>query len=131
MENFSTKSLEIVLKNLRLAFEEYNKDTNNIFVRDSVIHRFEYTYALAVKYIQRYLELILPVSDEVDKLSFNDMIRTANEKDILLGNLTNWALYRQRRNITSNTYNIEKAKQVLDIIEPFCAEIEYLVEKIK
>ena len=73
----------------------------------------------------------MPVSDEVDKLSFNDMIRTANEKDILLGNLTNWALYRQRRNITSHTYNIEKAKQVLDIIEPFCAEIEYLVEKIK
>lgn len=131
MENFSTKSLEIVLKNLRLAFEEYNKDTNNIFVRDSVIHRFEYTYALAVKYIQKYLELTLPASDEIDKLTFNELIRTANEKGLLLGNISDWSLYCQRRNITSHTYNIEKAKQVLDIIPIFCKEIEYLAEKIK
>ncbi len=130
MENFSTKSLELALNSLNLAWNEYNKDSANDFVRDSVIQRFEYTYALAVKYIQRYLELNLPVADDVDKLMFNNLIRTANEKGILLGNLSDWAIYRQRRNITSHTYNIEKAKQVLDIIEQFCNEVKYLLGKI-
>lgn len=131
MENFSTKSLDLALNSLKLALHEFNKDTNNEFVRDSVILRFEYTYALAVKYIQKYLELTLPASDEIDKLTFNELIRTANEKGLLLGNISDWSLYRQRRNITSHTYNIEKAKQVLDIIPIFCKEIEYLAEKIK
>ncbi len=58
MENFSTKNLDLALNSLKLALHEYNKDTNNESVRDSIILRFEYTYALSVKYIQKYLELI-------------------------------------------------------------------------
>ena len=131
MEYFSTKSLDLVLKRLNVAWAEYNKDKTNDFVRDSVIQRFEYTYAIAIKYIQKYLELKLPASDEIDKLTFNELIRTANEKGILYGNLADWALYRQRRNITSHTYNLEKANIVLEIIEQFSNEIAFLLEKIK
>lgn len=131
MEYFSTKSLDLVLKRLNVAWAEYNKDKTNDFVRDSVIQRFEYTYAIAIKYIQKYLELTLPASDEIDKLTFNELIRTANEKGILYGNLADWALYRQRRNITSHTYNLEKANMVLVIIEQFSNEIAFLLEKIK
>ena len=131
MEYFSTKSLDLVLKRLNVAWAEYNKDKTNDFVRDSVIQRFEYTYAIAIKYIQKYLELTLPASDEIDKLTFNELIRTANEKGILYGNLADWALYRQRRNITSHTYNLEKANIVLEIIEQFSNEIAFLLEKIK
>ncbi len=131
MEYFSTKSLDLVLKRLNVAWAEYNKDKTNDFVRDSVIQRFEYTYAIAIKYIQKSLELTLPASDEIDKLTFNELIRTANEKGILYGNLADWALYRQRRNITSHTYNLEKANIVLEIIEQFSNEIAFLLEKIK
>lgn len=131
MEYFSTKSLDLVLKRLNVAWAEYNKDKTNDFVRDSVIQRFEYTYAIAVKLIQKYLEITHPNPDEVDKLTFNDLIRTANEKGILYGNLADWALYRQRRNITSHTYNLEKANMVLEIIEQFSNEIAFLLEKIK
>lgn len=131
MEYFSTKSLDLVLKRLNVAWAEYNKDKTNDFVRDSVIQRFEYTYAIAVKLIQKYLEITHPNPDEVDKLTFNDLIRTANEKGILYGNLADWALYRRRRNITSHTYNLEKANMVLEIIEQFSNEIAFLLEKIK
>ena len=131
MEYFSTKSLDLVLKRLNVAWAEYNKDKTNDFVRDSVIQRFEYTYAIAIKYIQKYLELTWEASDEIDKLTFNELIRTANEKGILYGNLADWALYRQRRNITSHTYNLEKANMVLEIIEQFSNEIAFLLEKIK
>ncbi len=84
-----------------------------------------------MKLIQKYLEITHPNPDEVDKLTFNDLIRTANEKGILYGNLADWALYRQRRNITSHTYNLEKANMVLEIIEQFSNEIAFLLEKIK
>lgn len=131
MEYFSTKSLDLVLKRLNVAWAEYNKDKTNDFVRDSVIQRFEYPYAIAVKLIQKYLEITHPNPDEVDKLTFNDLIRTANEKGILYGNLADWALYRRRRNITSHTYNLEKANMVLEIIEQFSNEIAFLLEKIK
>jgi len=131
MEYFNINSLEFALNSLKLAWDEYNRDINNEFVRDSVIQRFEYTYALSVKYIQKYLELNNPNPDEVDNLTFNELIRTANEKGILLNDLTQWAIYRQRRNITSHTYNIEKAKQVLEIIPPFLFEVQFLLDKIQ
>ena len=52
-------ALQKALKSLKNAYLEYNK-TQNEYVRDSVIQRFEYTYALTVKFIQRYIELNIP-----------------------------------------------------------------------
>ena len=131
MEKLNVKSLEQVLGSLKIAWNKYNEQPDDEFVRDSVIQRFECTYALAVKYIQKYLEMILSNSDEVDNYTFNELIRTANEKGLLLSNLEKWAIYRQRRNITSHTYNIEKALQVLEIMQDFIEDSEYLYNKIK
>lgn len=125
-----TTSLNNALTSLDVAYKKYN-ECNDEFVRDSVIQRFEYTYALAVKFIQKYLELTLPNPDIFDKLTFNELIRTANEKGILKSDLTKWAVFRQRRNITSHTYNIEKALLVLEIIEEFIEEIRFLLVKIQ
>ena len=36
-----------------------------------------------------------------------------------------------KKNITSHTYNIEKAKEVISIVGQFIEEIEFLVDKIK
>lgn len=131
MEKLIVTSLEKALTSLNTAQEKLKENPSDEFVRDSVIQRFEYTYALAVKYIQKYLEFTLPNPDDIDKLTFNELIRTANEKGILLNDLTKWTIYRQRRNITSHTYNLEKAQQVLDIITPFIDEVKYLLEQIK
>ena len=102
-------ALQNALKSLKDAYSEYNK-TQNEYVRDSVIQRFEYTYALAVKFIQRYIELNIPNQEDLSTLTFNQLIRQANEMGILLNDLEQWIIYRQKRNITSHTYNIEKAK---------------------
>ena len=123
-------ALQNVLKSLKDAYSEYNK-TENEYVRDSVIQRFEYTYALAVKFIQRYIELNIPNQEDLSTLTFNQLIRQANEMGILLNDLEQWIIYRQKRNITSHTYNIEKAKEVISIVGKFIEEIEYLITKLK
>ncbi len=123
-------ALQNVLKSLKDAYSEYNK-TENEYVRDSVIQRFEYTYALAIKFIQRYIELNIPNQEDLSTLTFNQLIRQANEMGILLNDLEQWIIYRQKRNITSHTYNIEKAKEVISIVGKFIEEIEYLITKLK
>lgn len=123
-------ALQNTLKSLKDAYSEYNK-TQNEYVRDSVIQRFEYTYAFAVKFIQRYIELNIPNQEDLSTLTFNQLIRQANEMGILLNDLEQWIIYRQKRNITSHTYNIEKAKEVISIVGKFIEEIEYLITKLK
>lgn len=123
-------ALQNALKSLKDAYSEYNK-TQNEYVRDSVIQRFEYTYALAVKFIQRYIELNIPNQEDLSTLTFNQLIRQANEMGILLNDLEQWIIYRQKRNIISHTYNIEKAKEVISIVGKFIEEIEYLITKLK
>ena len=123
-------ALQNAIKSLKDAYSEYNK-TENEYVRDSVIQRFEYTYALAIKFIQRYIELNIPNQEDLSTLTFNQLIRQANEMGILLNDLEQWIIYRQKRNITSHTYNIEKAKEVISIVGKFIEEIEYLITKLK
>lgn len=130
MEKLNTKSLELAIKSLKSAWDEYKKKKNE-YVRDSVIQRFEYTYAISIKLMQRYLELNSPNPDEIDYYTFNDLIRSSNEKGILLRNLETWDIYRQRRNITSHTYDIEKAMQVLEIIPEFIEDVKFLLDTIK
>jgi len=113
------------------AIDKYNEDTTNSFVRDSVIQRFEYTYSLALKMIKRYLETNTLTQDEVDSFSFNDMIRVANENGLLLTNLVIWNKYREKRNITSHTYDVQKAKEVISVVNDFYKDVDYLLKQIE
>ena len=122
--------IENALNSLKDACNEYNK-TENEYVRDSVIQRFEYTYALAVKFIQRYIELNIPNQEDLSTLTFNQLIRQANKMGILLNNLDKWTIYRQKRNITSHTYDIKKAKEVISIVGDFIDEVDFLIGKIR
>ena len=98
-------SFERAINSLKEAILEYNKDKNNSFVRDSVIQRFEYTYELSIKMLKRYLESISSSKNEIDMMSFNDIIRKANIKGLLNGNLETWQKYREMRNITEYRQN--------------------------
>ena len=91
-------SLKKALDSLKDAYSEYNK-TQNEYVRDSVIQRFEYTYTLSVKFIQRYIELNIPNQEDLNSLTFNQLIRQANKMGILLSNLDEWIIYRQKKTL--------------------------------
>jgi nucleotidyltransferase substrate binding protein (TIGR01987 family) len=123
-------SFEKVAKSLREAWVEFSKDQTNIFVRDSVIQRFEYTYELSHKILKRFLEKYQFSSQEIEEMSFANIVRTANEKGILLNDLEKWVIYRQRRNITSHIYDESKADAVILIVPDFLEEVEFLLEKL-
>ncbi len=122
-------SFKKAFESLKTIIERYNKDTSDDGIRDSVIQRFEYTYGLAIKIIERFLEMTAAI--DVDKFTFNELIRTANEKEILLGELEDWLRYREKRNITSHTYNEEKALEVISIMDDFVKEIEFLIKELE
>lgn len=124
-------SFEKAINSLKEAIAEYNKNKSNSFVRDSVIQRFEYTYELSIKMLKRYLETISSSKSEVDMMSFNDIIRKANIKGMLSGNLEDWRNYRDMRNITSHTYDEEKASQVISVVDGFLYDAEFLLNILK
>ena len=121
-------SFKKAIASFKIAIDEYNKDTKNFFVRDSVIQRFEYTYSLSLKMIKRYLE---NNEENVNEFSFNELIRTANEKGLLLDNLENWNNYRLKRNITSYTYDADKAQEIISIVDNFYNEVKFLYKELE
>ena len=121
-------SFNKAITSFKIAIDEYNKDTKNFCVRDSVIQRFEYTYSLSLKMIKRYLE---NNEENVNEFSFNELIRTANEKGLILGNLENWNNYRLKRNITSHTYDADKAQEIISIVDNFYNEVKFLYKELE
>ncbi len=94
-------------------------------LRDACIQRFEYTFELSWKMLKRRLELDLPDSHSVDGMSFRDLVRTGAERG-LLSDVDAWMLFREKRNITSHTYNAAKAAEVAAVIPDFARLAEDL-----
>lgn len=109
----------------------YQSDISDEQIRDGLIQRFEFTYELSHKLIKRYLEYSSPTPDDVDKMAFGDMIRTANEIGLLFGDWSDWRVYREMRNLTSHSYNEQKALQVVANIPKFLTEIEFLLNELE
>ncbi len=76
-----------------------------------VIQNFEFVYEISIKMIRRQLELSAASPTEVDQSDFKDLLRTAAEKG-LVDDVESWFHYRKMRNITSHTYDHEKAQKV-------------------
>ena len=130
-EDFSVSSFENAVKRLGEILVRYQKDTNDDGIRDSVIQRFEFTYSIALKTLSKYL-LKRPIStDEIKQMSFNELIRTANQLDLLKSDLAVWTEFREMRNMTSHTYDEQIALQVVEIVPKFYEEVLFLVNKLK
>lgn len=124
-------SLEKAVGSLDEAVVEYQKNTLNRFVRDASIQRFEYTYELCHKMLKRYLEISEPNAEEIDQMSFPALIRTASERGIVLHGWDQWRIYRDARNITSHTYNEDKAVKVCEAIPDFLLEARTLLTELQ
>ena len=131
METLDSTSFEKALNSLFEVIEVYSSDKNNLITRDSMILRFEYTYSLSLKMIKRYLAKSAFVFENLEGMSFNEMIRQANKMGLLRSNPEKWDDYRQKRNLTSHTYDEEAAKSVVSIIEDFALEAEFLLTSLK
>lgn len=122
--------LKNATKKLSEGLIRYQSDINDEQIRDGLIQRFEFTYELSHKFIKRYLEYSSPTPDDIDKMAFGDMICTANEYGLLLGDWADWKVYREMRNLTSHSYNEQKALQVVENIPKFIKEIQFLLNEL-
>ncbi len=117
------------LKTLDEIIIRYDKENDDDAIRDAVIQRFEYTYSLSIKMLIRFLQsqaINLP-----DTLTFNETIRKANQMGLLLSNLEKWTDYRQKRNLTSHTYEETIANSVVNVVKDFQKDAEYLYNELE
>ena len=99
-------------------------------LRDACIQRFEYTFELSWKMLQRRLELDLPDARSVDAMSFRDLIRSGGERG-LVRDVDAWMVFRDKRNITSHTYNAAKAADVAAVIPAFAEHAQELLAQLQ
>ena len=116
---------------LQEGWQRYLQDTSDTQIRDGLIQRFEFTYEISHKILKRYLENASADPTQFDLMSFQDIIRTANEQNLLLGNWADWKQYRDMRARTSHTYDEETAIAVVQGIEKFLAEAQFLQQKLQ
>jgi nucleotidyltransferase substrate binding protein (TIGR01987 family) len=112
------------------GLERHRRESGDTQLRDGLIQRFEFTYDLAHKMIRRALEQAAANPDEVDRMSFPELIRTANEQGLVASDWTTWRTWREMRNITSHTYDEAKALLVVEGIPAFLAEAQEVARRL-
>lgn len=131
MENLDFTALENFLQRLGEVVEIYKKNPQDTIVRDSLIQRFEFTYSITLKTLRKYFIERAFIVDDVNKLSFNEMVRTAMQLNLLKSDLAKWTEFREMRNLTSHTYDENVALKVSGIVPDFYEEITYLLKELK
>ena len=114
---------------LDVALTRYRQDPGDEEVRDSVIQRFEFTYDLSHKMLRRVLVATSADADAV-QMTFPDLIRTGWEQGLVAGGWPTWQDYRAMRNITSHTYDVDKALAVVAKIPAFLEDARLLAEQL-
>lgn len=130
MEKLDITSFENALNSLDEVIEVYNNDKKNLITRDSMIQRFEYTYSLALKMIKRFFSQGAFV-ENIEGMTFNEMVRQANKMNLLKSNLEKWTDFRLMRNLTSHTYDEKIALDVVEVIPEFRDEAQFLLIRLK
>lgn len=82
--------IDKAIERLREGLARYQSDITDTQIRDGLIQRFEFTYELAHKMLKRYLEFASPTPEQYDNMPFQDLIRSGNEQNLLLGDWPRW-----------------------------------------
>jgi nucleotidyltransferase substrate binding protein (TIGR01987 family) len=127
---FDFSPLSRAIARLDEGWHRYQQDTSDTPIRDGLIQRFEFTYEISHKMLKRHLEAVSPNPTELDEMSFQDLIRSANEQDLLLGGWPDWKRYRDMRAKTSHSYDEDVAQDVVSGIPGFLAEAGHLLQRL-
>ncbi len=126
MDKLNIQPLSNAVMRLQEGWQRYLQDISDTQIRDGLIQRFEFTYEISHKILKRYLEYASANPAEIDLMTFQDLIRTANEQGLLLGDWSDWRQYRDMRSRTSHTYDEAIALTVVQGIEKFLTEAVFL-----
>ncbi len=126
-----TAPFERAIQRLEEGLARYLADTSDIRIRDGLVQRFEFTYELGHKILKRYLEYASANPEQFDEMTFQDLIRTGNERGLLLGDWPDWRGFREIRRKTSHTYDEDVALEVVSVIPHFIREVAYLRDRLR
>jgi nucleotidyltransferase substrate binding protein (TIGR01987 family) len=102
-----------------------------MLVQRGLIQAFEYNYEMAIGMMTRYLRETAPDPDKHDLGVFQELIRVADGQGLLLSPFAKWKTFRHARNMTSHTYDEDKALAVVTIIPDFEREVIYLLSRLQ
>ncbi|KXU34620.1 hypothetical protein AXK11_08130 [Cephaloticoccus primus] len=125
------QSLSDAISRLEEILKRYNSDPEDDALRDASVKRFEYTYALALVFLTRYLEEEAPISKTAGSMDFAELIRQAWALGLLREEVAVWRDFRLKRNLTSHTYDQSNADEVCAVIPRFLAEARFLYSQLK
>ena len=129
-------SLEDALGQLEKSLAYYHSDTARKDkglreqFRAACIQAFEFTFELAYKFTRRQLAQIVPARESLAQMSYPDLIRSAADAG-LVRDVKRFLLYRDKRNLSSHTYDFKKAEEVISILDDFQKDISFLVSELK
>lgn len=124
-------TFESAIARLEEGFARYRLDIADTQIRDGLVQRFEFTYEIGVKMLKRYLESASASPGDYKDMPFQDIIRSANEQGLLLGDWPAWRKYRDMRSRTSRTYAEDAALEVVKGIPDFLAEAAALRDALR
>jgi len=124
-------ALAALEKSLRFLSSEMaeNMDLREQF-RNSAIQCFEFTHELAFKMLKRHLERLAADPANVDTMAYMDIIRSGAEAG-LVADVARFRNYREKRNITSHTYDVTQAEKIVAILEDFRKDVKYLLVELE
>lgn len=123
-------SLENAILRLDEGWARYQQDITDTQIRDGLVLRLKILYEINYKMLKRYLEQSAASPDQFDTMPFADLVRSANEQGLLLGDWPVWRGYRDMRSKTSHTYDEDIALQVVAGIPAFLREAQFLAAQL-
>lgn len=130
-ETLDLTPLQRAIERLDEGWKRYQQDISDTQIRDGLIQRFEFTYEISHKMLKRHLEATSANPGELDGISFQDLIRSGNERGLLLSDWPHWRRFRDMRAKTSHTYDEAIAVEVVASIPDFQREATYLLEQLQ
>ena len=124
-------SLGNAVRRLREGLARSEREPADEQVRDGLIQRFEFTYELSHKMLRRFLKETAASPDDIERMAFADLVRTANAQGLLRGDWPIWRRFREMRARTSHTYDAKVASQVASAIPGFLEEAEHFYAELQ
>lgn len=98
--------------------------------RNSAIQCFEFTHEVAFKMMKRQLEQMAADPAGIDAMTYMDVVRSGAEAG-LVRNVERFKIYREKRNITSHTYDENKAEGIVAVLGDFRDDVRHILDELE
>jgi nucleotidyltransferase substrate binding protein (TIGR01987 family) len=123
--------LEQALHQFESALADHAAEPQRRANRDSVIMHYLFTYELVIQAIKRYVELESLKPADASDLTFQSLIRRADDLAIVKTGWPEFSRFRAARNAIAHTYNEQRAREVLAVAKEFAGEARILLNNLK